>query len=184
MIIPLTPEQINQSINAATTPASRLSLALAAVHAARPRAIRHLLLDDIDLGNRRLTIAGHQRPLDELTRRLLIEWLEHRRSRWPTSANPYLIVNQQTAMSTRPVSVNWMAETFRGLAAPLEALRVDRQLDEALTHGPDPLHLSVVFGLDPTTAIRYAAAAQRHLTAALECQDPATSHEPKEPDRP
>ncbi|WP_265737603.1 hypothetical protein [Actinacidiphila soli] len=26
--------------------------------------------------------------------------------------------------------------------------RVDRKLEEALTHGPDPLHLAEVFGLD------------------------------------
>ena len=42
--------------------------------------------------------------------------------------------------------------------ATLERLRVDRQLEEALTHGPDPLHLATVFGLDDKTAIRYANA--------------------------
>ena len=57
-------------------------------------------------------------------------------------------------------------------AVPLEALRVDRQLDEALTHGPDPLHLAVVFGLDETTAIRYCAAARQIL------QTPAEEHDP------
>ncbi|WP_207756185.1 hypothetical protein [Nonomuraea cypriaca] len=34
----------------ATTPAERLVLILAAVHAARPKAIREILLDDVDLG--------------------------------------------------------------------------------------------------------------------------------------
>ncbi|MFB0619431.1 hypothetical protein [Streptomyces sp. AGS-58] len=37
------------------------------------------MLDDVDLGNRRLTIAGRVRPLDDLTSRLLLDWLEHRR---------------------------------------------------------------------------------------------------------
>lgn len=46
----------------------------------------------------------------------------------------------------------------------LERLRVDRQLDEALTRGPDPLHMSVVLGLDDKTAIRCANNA-RHLLA-------------------
>jgi len=36
-------------------------LALAAVHAARPAAIRELTLDDLDLPNRRITIARHAR---------------------------------------------------------------------------------------------------------------------------
>ena len=46
-------------------------VALAAVHAARPGAIRALQLDDVDLGNRRLHLAGQTRPLDDLTRKVL-----------------------------------------------------------------------------------------------------------------
>ena len=52
--------------------------------------------------------------------------------------------------------------------ATLERLRVDRQLEEALTHGPDPLHLAVVFGLDEKTAIRYATAARQLLETPIE----------------
>ncbi|MBE1592323.1 hypothetical protein ACFPOI_16920 [Nonomuraea angiospora] len=66
---------------AATTPAARLVLMLAAVHAARTGAIRSLLLDDVDLGNRRLTIAGRTRPIDEFTDQILLEWLDYRRTR-------------------------------------------------------------------------------------------------------
>jgi hypothetical protein len=36
-------------------------------------------------------------------------------------------------MTTRAVSENWLTETCRGLTASLERLRVDRQLEEALT---------------------------------------------------
>jgi hypothetical protein len=169
-ILPLTPEQIRDVTQAATTPAARLALALAAVHAARPRTIRMLHLDDLDLGNRRLTIAGVARPLDELTHRLVLEWLTDRRGRWPNTANPHLIINKQTASTTRPVSENALTAPFRAGAATLEALRVDRQLDEALTHGPDPLHLAVVFGLTETTAIRYSDAARKLL------QTPAEQH--------
>ena len=46
-----------------TATAQRLAIALAAVHAARPQAIRELTLDDIDLPNRRITLAGHWQPL-------------------------------------------------------------------------------------------------------------------------
>ena len=75
-------------------------------------------------------------------------------------------------MTTRPVSENWLASMFRGLGVSLEQLRVDRQLDEALTAGPDPLHLSAVFGMDDETAIKYAAAARYLLASAAENQPP------------
>ena len=68
LIQPLQPAEICQATAAALTPAARLAVALAAVHAARPRAIRELHLGDIDLGGRRLVIAGQARPLDDLTR--------------------------------------------------------------------------------------------------------------------
>ena len=83
-------------------------------------------------------------------------------------------------MGTGPVSTIYFAKTkLRGQAATLERLRVDRQLEEALTHGPDPLHLAAVFGLDPKTAIRYAENARLLLTTRAEEQDPASSREPK-----
>ncbi len=174
IIQPLQPGEIGQATAAAVTPAARLAVALAAVHAARPQTIRELHLHDIDLGNRRLTVTGRTRPLDELTRCLLLAWLEHRRGRWPGTANPHLIINQQTAMTTRAVSENWLAETCRGLTATLERLRVDRQLEEAITCGADPLHLAAMFGIDDTTAIRYAATARQLL------QTPAEHHAPRE----
>jgi hypothetical protein len=43
----------------------------------------------------------------------------------------------------------------------------------ALAHGPDPLHLAAMFGLDPETAIRYAENARMLLVTATEQQDPA-----------
>jgi len=63
-----------------------------------------------------------------------------------------------------------MNEAFRGLTGTLERPRVDRQLDEALTRGPDPLHLASVFGLDEATAIRYANLARQLLETAVEQQ--------------
>ena len=149
VILPLHDDDIDQAVNAARNPGDRLVLALAAIYAARTKAIRELQLDDIDLGNRRLTIVGRTRPLDDLTRQMILDWLGHRRTRWPDTANPHLIINQQTAMETGPVSKVWLTESFRGQAATLERLRVHRQLDEALTQGPDPLHLASMFGLDP-----------------------------------
>jgi integrase len=174
-------DDVDRVTRAATTPAARLVLMLAAVHAARSGAIRALLLDDVDLGNRRLTIASRTRPIDEFSHQILLEWLDYRRTRWPNTANPHLLINQMSAHSTRPVSTIYFAKKLRGQAATLERLRVDRQLEEALTHGPDPLHLAAVFGLDPKTAIRYAENARVLLATTIEDQDPASRDEPKGP---
>jgi hypothetical protein len=38
-----------------------------------------------------------------------------------------------------------VSPALRGQTATLERLRVDRQLEEALVHSPDPLHLAEVF---------------------------------------
>jgi hypothetical protein len=168
LIQPLHPHQIQATIAAAARPADRLIIALAAIYAARAGAIRELTLEDIDLGNRRLIIAGRVRPLDELTRQVLLGWLDYRRARWPNSANPHLLINQNTAMELGPVSGHWIDAGFRGQEATLERLRIDRQLEEALIHGPDPLHLAVVFGLDEKTAIRYASSARQLLETTTE----------------
>jgi hypothetical protein len=174
IIQPLRQDEVDHAAKAAATPAGRLVLVLAAMHAARLKAIRELLLDDVDLGNRRLTIDGRTRPIGELTRQILLEWLSHRRARWPSTANPHLLINQMSANGTGPVSTIYFAKTgLRGQAATLERLRVDRQLQEALTHGPDPLHLAAMFGLDPKTAIRYAENARQLLITAAEERDPA-----------
>jgi hypothetical protein len=70
---------------------------------------------------------------------------------------------------------------FSHLDATLERLRVDRQLDEALSCGPDALHLAAVFGLDDKTAIRYADNARQLLQGSAEDQDSAPgSCEPKD----
>ena len=168
---PLGQDDVDQAAEAAATPSARLVLVLAAVHAARTGAIRAAQLDDVDLGNRRLIIAGRVRPIDEFTHQILLDWLDYRRTRWPDTANPHLLINQQSAMGTGPVSTIYFAKTkLRGQAATLERLRVDRQLEEALAHGPDPLHLAAVFGLDPKTAIRYAENARLLLETAAEQQ--------------
>jgi hypothetical protein len=59
---------------------------------------------------------------------------------------------------------------LRRLAANLERLRIDRQLDEAIATGGDPLHLAAVFGVSEGTAIRYAT------NARILLQDPQHTH--------
>ncbi|MFD7618828.1 hypothetical protein, partial [Streptomyces sp. NPDC059802] len=178
VIQPLEPEHINGSIAAVTYPADRLILALAAVHAARPAAIRRLQLDDLDIGNRRLSVDGRTRRLDELTLQVAREWLEFRRRRRPDTANPHLLINKHTALGTGPIGKSSVAgPALHRQTAALERLRMDRQLEEALAHGPDPLHLAEVFGLSEKTAIRYANSARALLEQAAEH---STSHSGKE----
>lgn len=181
---PLTAQEITGAVRAATTLQARVFVVLAAVHAARPGAIRALHLTDLDLGNRRITIAGRTQTLSELSHRSLRSWLEHRRRTWPITANPHLMINAMTAISTNPVSHVWANRTLQGLPATLERLRIDRQLEEALTSGADPLHLAEVFNLDTKTAIRYADSARQLLQRPHEdapaCSPRTHRSEPKD----
>ncbi|MET7892540.1 hypothetical protein [Streptomyces mirabilis] len=175
VILPLETEEIHQAVAAAVTPTARVIILLAAVHAAQSKTIARLRLDDIDLGECRLSLAGHARPLDDLTRQAITDWLTYRRQRWPNTANPHLLVNRQTALGTEPVSRLWLTNPVRHQAATLERLRVDRQLEEALTHGPDPLHLAEVFGIAEMTAIRYATSARQILESSAEAEPMSSS---------
>lgn len=161
----LQPDEVDRAIVAATTPASRLVLALAAVHAARSKTIRELLLDDVDLGNRRIVIGGRIRPLDNLTDHVLLAWLHHRRTRWPNTANPHLLINQQTARDTGPGQQPLDRDRATRPNRTLERLRVDRQLEEALVHGGDPLHLAAIFGLDVPEQLLVAICRRAHIGA-------------------
>jgi len=102
IIQPLSQDEVDQAAEAAATPDARLLLVLAAMHAARVKAIREIRLDDVDLGGRRIVIGGRARPLDDLTRQVLLEWLAHWGGRWPSTANPHLLVNQHSANGTGP----------------------------------------------------------------------------------
>jgi len=173
---PLTAAEITGAVQAASTAQARLCVALAAVHAARPGQIRAIQLGDVDLGSHRITVGGHPRPLDDLTRQMLIEWLDYRHRRWPHTANPHLLISKESALHHGPVSHRFILN-LRGLPATLERLRIDRQLEEALTSGGDPLHMAMVFGVDTSTAIRYAANACQlldHGHAALLSDSPST----------
>ncbi|WP_406401783.1 hypothetical protein [Streptomyces uncialis] len=161
---------IDEAIATAATPDIRLIVALAAVHATRPKMIRTMQLDDVDLGNRRITVGGHVRPLDDFTHRAVLPRLDHRRSRRPTTADPHLLITQKTAVELGPAGklrTTRATRATRNLTATLERLRVDRRLEEALTHGADPLHLALVFGIDEKTALRYADSARQLLQAGI-----------------
>ncbi|CAM5391715.1 hypothetical protein SHIRM173S_02652 [Streptomyces hirsutus] len=124
------------------------------------------MLDDIDLGDRRLTVAGRVRPLDDLTPETAAGLAGAPAKPVANAANLHLLINNQTATKTSRASNHWISAAMRGQDATLERLRVDRQLEEALTHRPDLLHLAEVFGLDEKTAMRYADSARLQLLLA------------------
>jgi hypothetical protein len=126
----------------------------------------------VDLGDRLITIAGRDRRLDDLTLKVIRDYRHHRRTRWPNTANPHLLVSARTAYDTRPVTDYFLSNLFRGHNATLDRLRADRWLDEALDRGPDPLHLTAVFGISTATAIRYANAARSILEPDPEQRQP------------
>jgi hypothetical protein len=166
-LLPLTAEQIQAVQQAAVTPAQRLVLVLAAVHAARAQAIRKLTLDDIDLPRRRITIAGHQQPLGGLSCDALLAWLAYRRATWPHTANRHVLVTRISALGTGPVSADYLDKhQLPGIS--LERIRRDRILHEALAARADPLHLALIFHLDHTNAMAYATAARNLLRSPAE----------------
>lgn len=179
---PLSDNEIAAALRAADTPQARLCVALAAIYAARPGQIRALLLDDVDLGNRRIIVGGRKLPIDEVTATVLREWLDHRRNRWPSTANPHLLISKETALRTGPVSNKFLPNQHGGTAT-LERLRIDRKLEEAINCGADPLHLSAMFGITDTNAIRWATNA-RQLLVDLHTADAPSSAPTRAPNRP
>ena len=148
------------------TPAQRLAIALAAVHAARPKAIRELTLDDIDLPGRRITLAGHRQPLGDLTRNALLAWLGYGvpPGRTPPTGTCWSRASAPWAPGrSRPTT-----STSTSCTASLEQIRRDRILHEALATGADPLHLALVFNIDHSNAMAYANAARNLLSSPAE----------------
>ena len=133
-------------------------------HALWPRQIRHLLLTDVDLPNRRLHLAHTDRGIDPFTATAITDYLTHRRQRWPRTRNPHLLVSSVSANDDTPVSPLWPATRFRNLPTTPGQLRQDRILEEALATGADPLHLTAMFGFTAETALRYARVVAPELT--------------------
>lgn len=162
------------SLASRDSPALRLVVALTAVHALPPGAVRRLRLDQVDLADRRLDPGGLNRPLDEFTATAVRDYLAFRHQQWPRTTNPHLLVNRHSAHTTDPGSESWMDKMFRGLPVTAGKLREDRILEEARCGRADPLHLAAVFGFTPRTGLRYAEAARENTEPAGTARDPAT----------
>jgi hypothetical protein len=102
-IPPPLPDSVLAAVaDAAQDPVRRLLFILAALHARRPFQMRQILLADIDLEQRQLTIDGRVRALDPITYDTVIDYLKYRRARWPVCPNPHLLVSKQTGYETGP----------------------------------------------------------------------------------
>ncbi|MGH3806300.1 MAG: hypothetical protein ACRDRU_06630 [Pseudonocardiaceae bacterium] len=174
----MTTTEIRAVEQVAVTPLQRLVVALAAVHAARATAIRHLTLDDLDLPNRRITIAGHSQRLGELTHLALLTWLTQRRASWPHTPNRHVLITPRTALGLGPVSTDYLKRHLLRRGVYLEHIRGDRVLHEALSVGADPLHLALVFNLSHTTANRYAIITPR-ASSTTSSNKPTPSSDPR-----
>lgn len=171
-LLPMTATEIRAVEQLARDPMQRLIITLAAIHAARTGAIRHLTLDDLDLPNRRITIAGHPRRLDELTHKTLQVWLDHRRATWPRTPNRHVLIAGRNALGPGPVSEVYLRDRMGGHDVTIDRLCSDRILHEALATAPDPLHLALVFNLSHATASRYTMLADQLLADQPERQQP------------
>ncbi|MBT2394070.1 hypothetical protein J7E87_32850 [Streptomyces sp. ISL-1] len=158
---PLPTDRLHGTLQQLPTVRSRLSFLLAAVHALSSHDQRGLLLDDLDRSRAQLLVRrvgklNHTLYLDELTSRLLTQWLAERHRRWPLCTNPYLLVSARTAAddSHPKMCSDALSKPLRSLGLQAGRLRVDRILDEA-EHTSDPVHLMRQFGLSAHTAMHY-----------------------------
>lgn len=125
-------------------PARAAIAALAAFCGLTTNQLRCLQLTDIRDG--KLHLDGRAIPLAEPVRNRIAAWLDYRNQRWPTTTNPHLFVNNQTAFRTTPVGLPW---THRTLDIPggVRAVRRDRILDEAIATRGDARRLCDLFGI-------------------------------------
>jgi integrase len=178
-LLPMTGDEIRAVEQAITHPGQRLIVALAAVHAARWKAIRALTLDDLDLPSRRITIAGHPQRLGDLSHKALRAWLDHRRATWPHTPNRHVLISKRTALGDAPASRGYVAWHLKPHGVSIERIRRDRILHEALTGRPDPLHLSLMFGISERPASQYARIA-RDLLSESAGPGESAQHDPGE----
>ncbi|MFN3008280.1 tyrosine-type recombinase/integrase [Mycolicibacterium wolinskyi] len=137
----------------------RAILALVAIHAVQAREIRSLGVRDVDFARSTVKVVRPHLPeriihLDELTSRLLTEWIRGRNRQWPTTENDYLFMSANGAFSIQrpPVGASKINAIFRRLGLTPRQVRIDRILHEARV-AADLVHLMQVFGISVTTAV-------------------------------
>ncbi|MDX2294366.1 MULTISPECIES: hypothetical protein [Streptomyces] len=116
--------------------------------------LQALALRDIDLPNRRFTVKGQSRPLDDLTCQAIRRYLDYRNRRWSSTGNPHLLITSRLPITTARSAgggSDWPCVARK----PASIFWQDRILDEVEATGARaPLYIAAVFGLRPDTAQR------------------------------
>ncbi|MEV1246178.1 helix-turn-helix domain-containing protein [Nonomuraea sp. NPDC049750] len=86
-------------------------------------AIRGLTLDDLDLANRRIALAGRRQRLGDLSHRALRHWLRHRRATWPHTSNPHVLISDKTAHGTSPISQQFVTLRMNHTGCSVDRIR-------------------------------------------------------------
>lgn len=152
-MVPLDLKPIRDALSS-SDPVVAAITALAAFHALSNRQIRTLHLTDISDG--RISLGHANVVLAEPVRQRLATWITHRNQRWPTTANAHLFINSYTAIRTTPITA---AYTSTVVGYPVQLIRQDRMLDEAIATGGDVRRLCDLFGITVGAAERYAISA-------------------------
>lgn len=150
--VPIDTDTIRDALNS-TDPARALAVALVAFHGLTARQISRVLLTDVHDG--RLTVADHTVLLASPVRARLTAYLDYRERRFPSTRNPYLLVNRRSAPRQMPVSSTY---PWRRHVVDSRRLREDRILHEVHATGGDVRRLCDLFGLSVTAATRYTLA--------------------------
>lgn len=135
---------------------------IVAFHALRTSEIQNLKTTDLRDG--RLLIRTRSIVIAQPVRKSIAAWLDERTRRWPQTLNPHLFINKHTALRLGCVSSNWISQANR---IPVQAIREDRILHEALANRGDVRLLGDLFGLTTGGAERYAHTIDQgeHLTS-------------------
>src|ERR1022692_3757929 len=151
ILLPMTDNEIRAVEQAITLPGQRLIVALAAVHAARWEATQALRA-----------------------------WLDYRRATWPHTPDRHVLISEKTALGDGPVTRGYLDFHLKPHGASIERIRRDRILHEALTGRPDPLHLSLMFGISERPASQYARIARDLLAEPPGPEDDTRHDDPGE----
>jgi hypothetical protein len=147
--LPLDVALIRERLNS-PEPVIALAVALISFHALTKLQLRQLRLTDVSDG--RLRLGDRSIPLAAPVRTPLAAWLDYRAKTWPSTANPYLIINRRTAPRLTPVGASY--PWLQAKVSP-QLLREDRILSEIHATGGDVRRICDLFGLSVTGATRY-----------------------------
>jgi hypothetical protein len=114
-----------------------------------------------------LLAGGRTWRLGRLTIEHLRACLQECRTRWPATANPYLLINRSTAGGVRPVSRSDIRETGRRAGITAQDLRAGRFPGEAPPAATTRSKLTHLFGIsDPAGAVAVLRTGRRPARSA------------------